>query len=164
MKRNSLLVVAVAMAVLSTSLFAADKKKKGKLDGIKCPISGNPVKEDKTVAYKKGKVYFCCGKCPTAFKKLLDGTGKGAINRSTKLAKANHQLVATGQAKQVKCPIRGKKLNPDTGIKVAGVKVTFCCNGCKGKATKVKGDTQIALVFGDKAFAKGFKVGEKKKE
>ena len=101
-------------------MFAADEKKKSKLDGIKCPISGKPVKEDKTVAYKKGKVYFCCGGCPSAFKKLLKpkkgDSGKGSIARGTKLAKANHQLVATGQAKQAKCPIAGRPTKAATAI------------------------------------------------
>ena len=26
----------------------------------------------------------------------------------------------------------GGKLNPDTGVDVSGVSVTFCCNNCKG--------------------------------
>ncbi len=32
----------------------------------------------------------------------------------------------------------------------------------QGKAEKAKGDEQVDLVFGDKSFEKGFKVGEKK--
>ena len=83
------------------SLYAADK-----LEGVKCPVSGKAVKEDKTVAYKDGKVYFCCENCPKAFTK-----------DSKKFAtKANAQLVATGQAKQAKCPISGQALNPDTNL------------------------------------------------
>jgi len=161
MKRNSFLIAAVAVVVLGTSLFAANKKK-SKLDGIKCPLSGRPVKEDKTVAYKKGKVYFCCGNCPATFTKMINTPVKGLKSKTkmTKLAKANHQLIATGQAKQVKCPLAGRKVNPNTAIKVAGVKVAFCCNSCKGKAKKSRGDLQIRLIFADKAFDKGFKVAK----
>ncbi len=151
MKRNSLLSIAIAIVVLSISLGAA-KEKKIKLDGIKCPVSGKAVKDGTDVAFNKGKVFFCCNNCPKAFKK----------DSKKFAAKANHQLVATGQAKQQKCSIKLRKLNPKTKISVAGVDVSFCCNGCKGQATKAEGDAQIALVFGNKNFAKAFQVGKKK--
>lgn len=144
MKLQWLLAALGAVVLLvGGSLIAAEK-----LDGVKCVVSGKPVKADAAVDYKGGKLYFCCPGCPKAFDK---DTAKFA-------AKANHQLVATGQAKQEKCPITGKALNPATKIQVAGVDVCFCCNGCKGKANKAEGDAQVNLVFGDKAFEKGFKV------
>ena len=136
---------AVLVALLTVSVYAADVK----LDGIKCPLSGKPVKADKTVDYKGAKVYFCCENCPKSF----DATKHAA--------KANLQLVQTGQAKQEKCPLAGKDVNKDTETDVSGVKVSFCCNGCKGKVTKAKGDEQLDLVFGETAFEKGFKVTKK---
>jgi hypothetical protein len=75
--------------------------------------------------------------------------------------KANQQLVATGQATQGKCPLSGGKLNPDASVEVGGVKVTFCCNDCKGKVADAKGDAQAELVFSDTAFAKAFEVKKK---
>jgi hypothetical protein len=66
--------------------------------------------------------------------------------------------VPCDHAKQVKCPITGKDLNPATVIDVGGVKVAFCCNNCKGKVSKAEGDEQLNLVFGDDAFKKGFEV------
>jgi hypothetical protein len=36
--------------------------------------------------------------------------------------------------------------------------VTFCCNNCKGKAEKLEGAEQIAFLFNDAAFDKGFEV------
>ena len=116
-----------------------------------CPVSGQPALQDKTAEYKNGKVYFCCGNCPGAFAK---DTAKYAT-------KANQQLVATGQATQVKCPLSGTKLNPDTTVTVGDVKVQFCCNNCKGKVSEAKGDAQAELVFSDKAFEKGFEVKKK---
>ena len=48
-------------------------------------------------------------------------------------------------------------------FKVAGVKVSFCCNNCKGKAEKMTGNDQLVALIGDKAFKKGgFKVGKDK--
>jgi hypothetical protein len=117
-----------------------------------CPVSGKAADMAVSVDYNGGKVYLCCPGCPGAFKK---DTAKFA-------AKANHQLVVTGQAKQVGCPISGGKVNADTTTELCGVKVGFCCNGCKGKATKAEGDEQVAMLFGEKAFKKGFKVAEKK--
>jgi YHS domain-containing protein len=148
MKARLLAALGVAALVFSAALYAEDKK--DPLAAAKCPVSGKEVKADKTVDYKGGKVYFCCENCPKAFDAAKHG------------AKANHQLVVTGQAKQEKCMFTGGKLNPETKIDVKGAAVCFCCNMCKGKAEKA--DDQIALIFSDAAFEKGgFKVAKKDK-
>ena len=154
MKARLLIVVLALTALIATSTLTADEKKKDPLKSVKCPVSGKAVVADTTVAYKGAKVYFCCAGCPSEFKK----------NTAKYAAKANHQLVATEQAREVKCPLKDKKLNPKTAIDVAGVKVSFCCGGCKAKALKVKGDDQINLVFNDKAFKTGFKIAKPKKD
>jgi YHS domain-containing protein len=145
MKVRSLLVAAVSVVMLSAALYAVDESK---LEGIKCPVSGRPVKAGTEVAYKGGDVLFCCQNCPKAFQ---TDTAKFAT-------KANQQLVATEQAKQVKCPLTGKAINPATAISVAGTDVAFCCNNCKGKVAAAQGAPQAELVFGDKAFDKAFEV------
>ncbi|HUY33453.1 MAG TPA: hypothetical protein VMV69_11950 [Pirellulales bacterium] len=139
---------AVLVALLAVSVYAADEVN---LKGVKCPVSGQPVKADKTLDYKGAKIYFCCENCPKKF----DAKNK------LQAAKANMQLVQTKQAKEEKCPIKGTDLNPATKIDVSGVDVCFCCNGCKGKVLKAKGDEQIEMVFSDEAFKKGFKVIKK---
>jgi YHS domain-containing protein len=138
----------VSALVLIASARAAEEEKELKAD---CPVSGKPAVQEHAVDYKGAKVYFCCPKCPPAFEK---DTAKFA-------AKANHQLVVTGQATEVKCPLTGRPLNEETAIDVDGAKVAFCCNNCKGKAEKAKGDEQINLIFNDKAFDQGFKVAKK---
>src|SRR5262249_39873153 len=56
-----------------------------------------------TLDYKGAKLYFCCSGCPKEFQK---SPAKFAAN-------ANHQLVATLQAKQTSCPLCGGDLkNP----------------------------------------------------
>ncbi len=153
--KTRLLIAAMAVAVLvvSTSMNAGEKKeKKEKLAGIKCPVSGKAVVGEKTVAYKGAKVYFCCANCPKAFEK---DTKKFAT-------KANYQLFATKQAKATKCAVKGKPLNKRMTVEVAGSKVAFCCAGCKGKVAKADDDKQLELVFGEKAFQKGFEVIKKK--
>ena len=71
------------------------------LSKIKCVVSGKAINPDATAEYKGGHVYFCCEGCPGAFAK---DTKKFA-------AKANHQLVATHQAKQIGCPMSGKEID-----------------------------------------------------
>jgi len=136
---KSLLVIAV--------FFAGEEK--ARLEGVKCPVAGKPAKTENTAAYRDGKLYFCCDKCPKEF----------AENKAKYATKANHQLVATGQATQATCPFTGGEVDEDTQITAAGAKIAFCCENCKAKAGKVKGDEQVELLFNDKAFDKaGFKV------
>jgi YHS domain-containing protein len=154
MKIRSLLAVMVAAAVAITASLNAEDAKKDPLEGILCPVSGKQVKADAAVDYKGAKVYMCCPGCPAGFEK---DTAKFA-------AKANAQLVATGQAKQAKCPISGGPTKEGTEVKVASTKVAFCCKNCQGKVNKAEGDEQLNLVFSDAAFAKGFEVKKTEKK
>lgn len=148
MKRFSLLV-AVACGLLLTTVYAADVD----LKGVKCIVATDKdAKADKSVDFKGGKVYFCCGNCPKAFSK----------DEKKYTTKANAQLVQTGQAKQGKCPISGQPVNDEKELTVGGAKVKFCCDNCKGKVEKAKGDEQLNLVFSEEAWKKGeFKVEKK---
>ncbi|MGE3314527.1 MAG: hypothetical protein AB7O26_05370 [Planctomycetaceae bacterium] len=142
--------IAVAMLFACVAISADEKEKeKDAKYKIVCPVSGQPGAKDHAVKYKGGDVYFCCDNCPKAFEKE---PAKFAL-------KANAQLVGTGQAKNVKCPLSGGKLNKEQFAEVDGVKVTFCCGNCKAKVEKAEGEKKSELVFSDAAFAKGFKVG-----
>ncbi|EMI22098.1 YHS domain-containing protein [Rhodopirellula maiorica SM1] len=133
----------LAIALVATAtVFAGDVD----LEGVKCVVASKPADAEKSADYKDGKVYFCCNGC----------AGKFAKNKEKFANSANRQLVATKQYEQKACPISGRELNPETGTEVSGVKVTFCCNGCKGKVEKAEGDAKVKLVFSEKAFAKAF--------
>jgi len=149
---KKIIVASVALLAVSVGLVAAEKKaeKKHEFKAV-CPVSGKPAVESTAVEYKGAKVYLCCPGCVEPFQK---DTAKFA-------AKANQQLVATHQAKLVKCPFSGGKLNPETAVKVGGVKVCFCCNNCQAKVTKASPEEQVQLVFSDDAFAKGFEIKKK---
>jgi len=144
---KKMFAASVALLVVSAGLIGAEKKE----FKAKCPVSGQAASESTSVEYKGGKIYMCCPGCVEPFK---NDTAKFA-------AKANQQLAGTKQAKQVKCPFTGGKLNPETAVDVGGVKVCFCCNGCKGKVTKASADEQVQLIFNDEAFAKAFEVKAK---
>jgi YHS domain-containing protein len=148
--KATLLVLALATALVLPQLTAQDKDK---LKGAKCPVAGTKAaKAESSADYRGAKVYFCCDNCPKAFAK---DTAKHAT-------KANHQLAQTGQAKQEKCPLSGDAIDKEQTVEISGVKVSFCCGNCKGKAEKAEGDAKIELAFADKAFDKGFKVEKKK--
>lgn len=117
------------------------------LEGVKCVVANRDATADKSAEYKEGEVFFCCGNCAAKFAK----------DKEKYSVKANHQLVATGQYEQKACPLSGGDLNPETAIKLAGTKVAFCCNNCKGKVeSESDAQKQLALVYSDKAFEKGF--------
>lgn len=147
MRRCSLLVA--GLGLLITSVVVADVK----LDGVKCIVAKDKAANaEKSVDFKGGKIYFCCDNCPKAFAK----------DEKKYEDKAKAQLVQTEQAKQSKCPLSGGDLNKDTEITVAGAKVQFCCNMCKGKVEKASGDEQLKMVFGEEAWKKAdFKVEKK---
>ena len=136
------------MSLLSVSANAADID----LSNAKCPVAKTkPAVAGQSVEYNGATVYLCCGNCKKAFSK----------NPAKFAARANAQLVATKQAKQKCCPLTGGKLNGSTVITVAGAKVCFCCNNCKGKAEGKEGDAQVDFIFGKEAFKKAFKVSAK---
>jgi YHS domain-containing protein len=138
----------LAVVAATITVFAAEEVK---LDGIKCVM--NPkgaAKADKTVDYKGGKVYFCCENCPKAF-----DAEKNAVA-------ANHQLVATKQARQEKCPLSGQPIDTEHSLTISGATVSFCCPNCKGDVAKSEGEDQLKKVFSNAAFDKAFKVGKAK--
>jgi hypothetical protein len=67
---------------------------------------------------------------------------------------ANFQLVATGQAVQVACPVLGKKL-ASRQFQVRGVAV--CCGGCQGKLSAASPQQFADTCFGAN-FEKVFQV------
>jgi opacity protein-like surface antigen len=147
---KKVLVAMFSVALMSAIAFAADAVK---LEGVNCVVAANKAaKEGNSVEYKGGKVFFCCMNCPKAFAK---DTAKFATA-------ANKQLVLTGQAKQVACPLTGKDLADGTQVKVGGAEVSFCCDKCKGAIEKATADEAVEKVFNDKAFDKAFKVGAAK--
>ncbi len=117
------------------------------LEGVKCIVAPKDALASKSAEYKDAKVYFCCGNC----------AGKFAAEPKKFAEKANAQLVATKQYEQKACPFSGGELDPETAIKVAGQKVSFCCANCKGKVEAAEEAKQASLVFNDKAFEKAFK-------
>lgn len=147
------IVSAAAMCGLLAGVVVAAEKAEVKLDGVQCVVAPKAAKAEKSASYKEGTVYFCCDGCKGKFEK---DTAKYAT-------KANKQLVATKQYEQKACPLTGNKTNPEKTVKVDGVVVAFCCGNCQGKVAAAEGEEQVALVFAEKPFEKGF-TAKKEKE
>jgi YHS domain-containing protein len=120
---------------------------------LKCLVSGAPASKDTAVDYKGGKVYFCCSGCVPKFKEDI----------AKYQAKANEQLVLSGQFKQIACPLTGAKVNEATKTKVCGVEVCFCCKNCQSKVAKADPKAQCEMVF-VKGFDKAFALNKETKE
>src|SRR3954466_281251 len=84
------------------------------------PVNGKPADTKFAVEHNGGKVYFASQENADAFKK---DTKKYS-------AKANWQLVQTGQFVQENCPLTGKETSDKT-VTVEGVKVALCCGMCQ---------------------------------
>ncbi len=117
------------------------------LDGVKCMMMpGKDVSKEFVADYEGRQVYFCCKGCLAKFSK----------DPTAFTAKANHQLVATGQVKQLVCPISGGDVDDEQVSDVGGVSVKVCCKRCKAKIDSADGDAKIELVFGKKGFKRGY--------
>jgi YHS domain-containing protein len=163
---NKFGMLCLVLALVGTlSVSTADEKKDGKAKAdekaekapkaeakfaCKCPVSGADAKKEQATAYKDKEVYFCCEKCKAAFEK----------DNTKYTAKANHQLVKTKQYRQTSCPLSGEKVNREQTATVAGVKVAFCCEKCKGAIQESSADDKITKIFADDVFAKSFAVRE----
>ncbi len=140
--------VFVALILLATgTLLAADELD---ITGAMCPVGGSHAVETISVDYRGGKVYFCCGGCDSSF---LGDPGKYA-------AKANQQLVVTGQAKQTASPLSGKAVNAAYSLELGGAKVLFASEAERDGVAAQEEAAQVEAVFNDEAFDKGFQVGD----
>jgi len=140
-----------ASAATATTV-SASKEKDKKGPEPKCPVMGGKIDKTVSAEHRGGKVYFCCAGCIEKFTK----------DKAKYEAKANAQLVLTGQARQKGCPLSGGKVDPAVKLEVDGVPVGFCCEGCQGKVKKASADKQRDMVFGEEGFEKAFALKEKK--
>jgi YHS domain-containing protein len=170
MKRLSIFCLSafalVSLAAVMTQ--ASDPPAADKKIAICCPVVGFPetkscccpssycsfkAKAGQAIEHQGAKLLFCCGKCAKMFKET---PAKFAVG-------ANHQLVATGQARQEKCPLGGGKVDSSIFAEVQGVKVSFCSEEARKKVANASPVEQLNLVFGTEAFARGFVIQGGKK-
>ena len=141
---------AKAELVFSESAFArafAPKNTTISLDGVRCIIMPRKAISEKfSVDYLGHRVFFCCKRCQMSFSE----------NPERYAAKANHQLVATGQVTQRACPFSGKPFLHDASTDVGGVSVKFCNQQCNSKVAQAEPAKQLEMVFGDQPFKQGF--------
>lgn len=138
----AVLMVASVTVVASETDLASDVN----LEGVKCIVAPRDAQVSKSADYKEGKVYFCCGGC----------AGKFAASEKKYATQANRQLVQTKQYEQTGCPLSGGDVDPATAVTVDGTSVAFCCGKCKAAVEGAEDKEKSKMVFGEKAFKKGF--------
>ena len=121
------------------------------LDGLKCFIMKKKdvkgKKGPKVMDYNGGKLYLCCKSCIRRVEKKPEKYE----------AKANHQMVYTGQFVQELCPLSGEKIGADAPtLDIQGVEAKFANQAELDKVKDLDVDEQIEKVFGKD----GFKVGK----
>jgi len=116
------------------------------LAAARCPVTGDSVSKEFSIDYRHGKLYFCSAECIDKFR----------ADWASYQAKANAQLVATGQFRQIRCPVTGDPFALGIKLKVCGVDVRFSSPDCLKKVKRASADERVELVFGqkfDKSFA-----------
>ncbi len=116
-----LLTAGVTALLLGGIVIAADAEKISTQCLVATTRKANPAKFSE---YKSAKVFFCCDNCK----------GKFDADPAKFEVAANHQLAETAQYEQQKCPLSGGPIDPTKSIEIDGVKVSFCCEKCQGKA------------------------------
>ena len=123
-----------------------------KLDGLKCFIMvRKDVKGKKVFDYKDGKLFLCCSSC---VKKMERDPSKYE-------AKANHQLVYTGQYTQHACPLSGEAITDSSpefevdGGDLGAVSVRVSSQKLVDQLAAMELGDQIKSVFGPEGFEKG---------
>jgi YHS domain-containing protein len=134
----------LAMAFFASGALAADVPAD---PAIKCPVSGQPAKRSIATDYAGAKVCFCCPACVEPFQK----------DKARYAARANRQLVATGEAEQVGCPVTGRTPRAELSLSVDDTIVHFCCSACKAKIAQAEPADRFDLVFG-RGFDKTFRI------
>jgi len=127
------------------------------LTGVKCPVKGGPAKADVYVNYNYAVVYLCCAKCKAAFVEDMKLRSKGEY-----VARANHQLVVTGQYQQRACICgEGVPEKREFVSDVGGAEVAFFSAACKQKFDDAGGLAgKLEMAFAYSPFKKLFKKVE----
>jgi len=126
MPRSFTVLYASALLVAS-ALAAVAMEKPAPKPQTMCPVSGEAIDTSVHVDYQGQRIYFCCNKCPAAFRNDPEKYFAKFENEGVQLENI-----------QTTCPVSGEKLGEgDMGEPVAisykGRTIMFCCNMCPPK-------------------------------
>ena len=120
------------------------------LRAARCPVTGEKVSSEAVIDYRGGLLYFCSPECIEKFR----------ADRDQYEARANAQLVSTGQFEQTQCPLTGEEFTARHKMRVCGVSVCFSSAECLKQLKRASADERRRWCSG--GFLKGFDV--KKRE
>ncbi len=147
MKQALLLTAILGMAVMTPGIADSSKssatKSSSKSGQRVCPVSGDEAGTRYSSKWRDGKVYFAASAARTAFEEAPQDFA----------ARANHQLVMTGQYAQHSCPICEKKeLLRSQKASVNKVSVYFSSEKCRKEFLDNSTDEKMTLAFSEKVF------------
>ncbi len=117
------------------------------LTGVQCIMMDMKVSPDNFLEHQDGKLYFCCKRCMAKYNDDPDAYA----------AKANRQLVETGQYTQTACPFSGHPVADSVSATIGETEVGFCCAKCQAKVEGADDDdARTDMVFSNQSFEKGF--------
>jgi YHS domain-containing protein len=122
------------------------------LRAARCPVTGEKVSSEAVIDYRGGLLYFCSPECIEKFR----------ADRDQYEARANAQLVSTGQFEQTQCPLTGEEFTARHKMRVCGVSVCFSSAECLKQLKRASADERAAMVFGE-GFLKGFAMKQEGK-
>ena len=135
--KKSLLVLGLVAGfalVLGGSAFGDDDKK---VELPKCPVMGETISFKIAAKTDDGPVYVCCKMCVSRIEKDSSKYAKQIAGQRAILAKMPKV--------QVKCPLSGMPIDPESFATVAGKKVYACCSDCT-EELKTNGDKHKAAI------------------
>lgn len=140
--RNALTTLAVlacaTAAVAQTTVESVEKVEKKAAERPSCFVMGSPIVFNVKADTADGPVYFCCAGCIAPFEK--------DPAKFTEQVAAQRAAVAKLPRVQTACPISGQPLGKDApSVDHKGQKVSFCCDGCKGKFSADAGKYEAKL-------------------
>ncbi|MHC4503571.1 MAG: YHS domain-containing protein [Planctomycetota bacterium] len=98
-----------------------------------CPVTGGGIDTGIYVDYKGTRVYFCCPRCPSAFKKDPEKYMKVLDARDAKpkdTTGAGPAVANKPKVVQTTCPIEGKTINGNIYLEHKGKLVYLCSLDC----------------------------------
>ncbi len=124
MERKKLFVIASLLLIAAGGVTLAGA---GKAQS-NCPVSGKAIDRAVYVDHQGQRVYFCCQRCPTAFK----------ADPEKYYAQFEKEGVELENI-QTTCPVSGEKLGghgESTSVSYKGRTVKFCCAACEKEFAK----------------------------
>lgn len=158
-----LAMILVLSARATPSVVGCSGRDGDRLTGVKCVVDGGrPCRAAFSLPYLEGRIYFHRPDAIGVFQhQALDSQNQPRTD-SWLICRANHQLLATGQYHQFRCPLTGKPIDANLTLRVAGIDVGFHDPAGYHRVLETPSMAERArLLFAPAPFARGFQSDDR---